>query len=222
MGFVLTALAALGVGMLGTGAGLSPWAAAKALGLVAALVLVAAPALSEHDRPSLGPANWITLGRAVVVAGLAALLGEELPIGSALAIAVIGAVAFALDWLDGQIARRTGWSSPFGARLDMELDALTVLVLCALAWQLDHAGAWVLWCGALRYVFVVASWMWPWMAAELPPDPRRRFICGVQIGSVLLCLLPSPGLASAGIAAFGTLALTWSFAVDTLWLYRRR
>jgi phosphatidylglycerophosphate synthase len=222
LGFSLTAAAAVGAGSALAFAGLSPWAVAKALGLVVVLIAFSVSELPNHDRPSLGPANQITLGRAVLVAGMAALLGESLPEGSGWWVASIGSVAFGLDWLDGQIARRTGWSSPFGARLDMELDALTVLVLCGLAWQLDRAGSWILWNGALRYLFVAAAWVWPWMHAELPPDPRRRFVCGVQISTVLLCLLPWPYLISAGLAAAGTAVLTWSFAVDTLWLFRQR
>ena len=35
-------------------------------------------------------------------------------------------------------------ASAFGARFDMETDALLLLVLAALAWQFDKAGAWVL------------------------------------------------------------------------------
>jgi len=218
---VLTASAALGTGLALGASGLSLWAPAKAVALVALLAALSVPSLHQHDRPGLGPANWVTLGRAVLVAGLAGLLGESVH-DAGVMVAAVGLLAFGLDWLDGQIARRTGWSSPFGARLDMELDALTVLVLCGLAWQLDRAGAWVLWCGALRYLFVAASWIWTWMDRELPPDPRRRFVCGVQISTVLLCLLPWPGPWSAVIAAFGTVVLTWSFAVDTTWLYQHR
>lgn len=195
----------------------------KAAALVLVLGVFASPFLHEHGRPSLGPANRITLARAVLVGLLAAFLGE--PTAEAFSVAlVLGAgLAFGLDWVDGRVARSTGSASPFGARLDMELDALTVLALSALAWQLDRAGPWVLLSGALRYLFVGGSFVWPWLAAPLPPAPRRAWICGVQVGLLVLCLAPWPvAWLSTAMAAIGVVALTGSFAIDVAWLYRNR
>ncbi|GAA4940924.1 hypothetical protein GCM10023238_03240 [Streptomyces heliomycini] len=39
------------------------------------------------------------------------------------------AVALILDGVDGKVARRTGTSTPLGARFDMEVDAFLILVL---------------------------------------------------------------------------------------------
>lgn len=221
--FSATAAGAALVGSSLTLVGLSALAPLKAAGLVGVWALVSAPALPEHGRDDLGPANAVTLARGVLVAALVALLGEPLAPVAGWWIALAGGIAFGLDWVDGRVARRTGWSTPFGARLDMELDALTVLVLCALTWQIGQVGAWVLLAGALRYLFVAASWLWPWMDAPLPPSERRRFVCGVQIAALLAALVPWPvaGLAPA-IAAGGLLALVYSFAVDTWWLFRHR
>ena len=203
--------------------GASAWAPAKAAAMVGLWAVVSLPALPSHGREGLGPANAVTLARGVLVAALAATLGEALSPMAGWGVALAGLVAFVLDWVDGKVARRTGWSTPFGARLDMELDAITILVLCGLAWQLGQAGAWVLLGGALRYLFVAASWVWPWMDHPLPPSERRRFVCGVQIATLLLCLLPWPvaGLSSL-IAAGGLVALVYSFAADTWWLFRAR
>ena len=41
----------------------------------------------------------------------------------------------ALDGVDGWLARRSGIASAFGARFDMEIDALLILVLAVLAWR---------------------------------------------------------------------------------------
>ncbi len=203
--------------------GLSLAAPLKAAGLIAVWAAVSMPALREHQREGLGPANAVTLARGVLVAALVALLGEPLGPQAGWGIATAGMMAFGLDWVDGQVARRTGWSTPFGARLDMELDALTIVVLCALAWQLGQAGPWILLAGALRYLFVGAGRLWPWMTAELPPSERRRFVCGLQISALLLCLLPWPWPAMAPtLAAGGLLALIGSFAADTWWLFRHR
>ena len=35
--------------------------------------------------------------------------------------------------------------------------------------------------GLLRYAFVAAGWLWPWLRAPLPPSRRRQTICVVQI-----------------------------------------
>ena len=116
-----------------------------------------------------------------------------------------------------------GESTAFGARFDMETDALLILVLSLLAWQLDKAGPWVVLAGALRYVFVAASFFVPWLGRELPPSRRRQAACVVQIVSLILCLLPVlPPPPSAGIAFVGLVALAASFATDVVWLARAR
>ena len=52
----------------------------------------------------------------------------------------LGTVAMLLDGTDGRVARRTGTTSAFGARFDMELDAFLLLALSVLVWQ---SGRWV-------------------------------------------------------------------------------
>ncbi len=56
----------------------------------------------------------------------------------------LGVVAVALDGVDGVLARSRNEASAFGARFDMETDALLILVLAALVWQHGKAGAWIL------------------------------------------------------------------------------
>lgn len=203
-------------GCVGLLAPMSPSYAMKAA-VVPLLLGLLAPMAPQHPWPVLGPANRLTFGRSVVVGLLAACLGE--PHASGLACAAVGCLAFGLDWLDGRVARQTGFASPFGARLDMELDALTILALSALVWQVGGVGPWVLASGAMRYAFVGASWVWPWLDRPLPPDPRRAWVCGVQVTLLIGALLPWPveGLAT-GLSMVGLAALTGSFAVDVRWL----
>ena len=73
-----------------------------------------------------------------------------------LAVATVVVVA-ALDGVDGWLARRDAQASSFGARFDMETDAAFILILSVLVWQHGKAGAWVLGCGLMRYVFVAAG-----------------------------------------------------------------
>ena len=217
------ALLAAGAGVVLTvAAGFSVTAALKAAALVGALIAVSAPSLGEHPFASLGAANRLTLGRAALVGALAACLGEPAAAwGDWLAIGALAALA--LDVADGALARRSGMASDFGGALDMELDALTVLVLSALCWQLDKAGAWILASGAMRYVFVAASRWLPWLSAPLYESTARKLVCGVQIGTLAVCLFTwIPALYTVPALALSLGALTWSFGRDTRWLYRQR
>ena len=204
-------------------AGLSAAAPLKAAGLVTALLAIAAPRLGGHPHRALGPANRLTLGRAVLVGWLAAFLWEPVAAASAGALAAAALAALALDGADGALARRAGTASDFGAALDMELDALTTLVLSGLCWQLGKAGPWILLAGALRYLFGAAARLAPWMGAPLYPSRARRVVCGLQVGSMALALSAQvPPRFSAPALAAALSLLLWSFGRDTLWLYRRR
>lgn len=161
--------------------------------------------------------------RALLVALIAAGIGEPALPAFAHAAAGAAAVATMLDGVDGWLARRTQMASPFGARFDMETDALLIQVLAILAWQYDKAGAWVLACGLLRYVFVAAGRLWRWIRQPLFPSVRRKAICIVQIIGLTLTILPEvPRPFSAQSAAVSLAALAYSFLVDTWWLWRTR
>jgi phosphatidylglycerophosphate synthase len=178
--------------------------------------------IARHLRSAtFGAANAVTLGRGVLTLLLLALLGA--PVSDALAwLAVaVALVAVALDGVDGKLARARGEASAFGARFDMETDALLILVLAALVWQLDKAGVWILLAGLLRYVFVATSFALPWLGAALPPSRRRQAVCVVQIVALIGALVPLvPTSASAPLALVGLACLVWSFAVDVAWLAR--
>jgi len=171
--------------------------------------------------PKFGAANAVTLARAAIATLLAAVLGTAPTPALAWVLVGLGTAGVALDGVDGALARRRGEASDFGARFDMETDALLILVLAALVWQHGKAGPWILAAGLMRYLFVAASWALPWLGASLPPSRRRQAVCVIQIVSLLGALAPlvvppwSVALALAGLAA-----LVWSFAVDVLWLAR--
>ncbi len=199
---------------------LGPWYLPKVLAAYL-LVLLLLGFLSDH-RPHerLGPANQVTLLRGVLTALLAGLVGEGAPAIAWTALA-LGLAASALDGVDGWLARRGGWASPFGARFDMETDALLIAVLALLVWSLGKAGVWVLAAGLMRYAFVAAAYLLPWLARPLPPSRRRQAVCVVQVLSLTLALTPILAPAtSAALAAAGLVVLIYSFAVDVHWLAR--
>lgn len=191
----------------------------KAGGFFAAIILVViARVRAHHPFPRFGPANQITTVRALLVALIAGLIGEPPHPITTVSLALIATM---LDGADGWFARRTRMASTFGARFDVEIDALLIQVLAILAWRYGKAGPWVLASGLLRYAFVAAGWVLPWMRRPLAPSLRGRIICVVQIAGLMLAI--SPAVAppvSSYVAAASLAALCYSFLVDTLWLRR--
>jgi phosphatidylglycerophosphate synthase len=180
--------------------------------------------LKDHGKQRrFGWANRVTLARACIVALLAgfALDGGRLGEAGRLALSLAALAALLLDGVDGRLARRRGTASAFGARFDMEVDALTVLVLSALVWRTGQAGAWVLLLGAARYAFVVAGMAFPVLAGELAPSRRRKAICGITVGALVPALLPAvPPAVAGGLCAAAGLLLMYSFGMDCILLVR--
>jgi len=203
----------------------------KALLLYTAAATLAWRALRSgtHPFPRWGPANRVTTLRLMLVALLAALIGESLlhpPLQATpltWGIVVLATVTALLDAVDGALARRSGLSSAFGGRFDMETDAALTLVLCGLVWQSGQAGAWVLAAGLMRYAFVAAAWRWTWLAAPLAPSSRRQTVCVVQITTLIVCLGPIvPQTLATALAGCSLALLCLSFAVDIRQLAQQR
>jgi phosphatidylglycerophosphate synthase len=168
-------------------------------------------------------ANWVTLTRACVAAGLLgyAVDGLLVPLQTdgRWLWTIAASFAVVLDGIDGFLARRLGQASAFGTRFDMETDALTVLALCFAVWIAGQAGAWVMLSGLLRYLFIIGGKVWPVLAMPLPRRKRRQTICVVQLIVLIVALAPIalPSVA-AMICLAGLLLLSYSFAVDTIGL----
>ena len=130
-------------------------------------------------------------------------------------------LALALDWVDGQVARRTGTVTAFGARFDMEVDAFLILVLSV--YVARSFGPWVLAIGLARYALLAAEQVWPWLRRRVPPRYWRKVVAAVQ-GVVLTvaasALLPHDLVAVALVGAL--LLLAESFGRDVLHLSRSR
>lgn len=200
----------------------APYAAAVSTAFVAGAALVLRQALRHLGGFALGTANRVTLGRAALTALAAGLVLAEPRASSAWLAAGLVLLALVLDGVDGSLARRRGLSTAFGARFDMEIDALTILVMTVLVWHFGRAGAWVWLGGLLRYGFVAAGAVRPWLRRPLPPSRRRQAACVVQIAALVACLVPVvPAPLAAGVAAGGLATLVASFAVDAAWLWRR-
>lgn len=217
---LLAALAAL-LGHLGE---FGPWFQLKSLAVFAAAFALVLAGLAAHaPNTRFGAANRVTLARLALIALLAALIGEPADDAVAWGSIVVATSAALLDALDGPLARRGGLASDFGARFDMETDALLVLVLSLLVVHFGKAGAWIVAAGLMRHVFVLAARPWPWLARALPSSGRRKTVCVVQITSLIVCLGPIITLPwSRALAAASLALLAASFAIDIAWLLRHR
>jgi phosphatidylglycerophosphate synthase len=220
---LVVALAMLAVGLLATsrlgfGAGFLP-RSLLFFGAGALLVLRGLPV--HHPFPTLGAANGVTLVRAALVALLAGLIGERASGAPAFA-ASIALAAIVLDGVDGWLARHTRMASRFGARFDMETDAVLVAVLALLAWQFGKVGAWVLLSGLMRYLFLVAAILMPLLRHPVPSSYRGKTIAVVQMLALLVAIAPFCPVSLAGaLAAVALGLLSGSFLLDIVWWVRR-
>ena len=190
---------------------------------IVALVLLK---IRYHPHPEFGMANLVTTGRAATTVVLAGFVSVEATLLSTpawmWAIAITASIALCMDGLDGYLARKSGLCSVFGARFDMETDALLGLVITLLVWQAGQAGIWVLALGLMRYAFVGASVWIVALRASLFPSLRRKIVCVIQVGA--LCLMLCPWLSPVQVSSIGAIALMcliYSFAVDIIWLLTR-
>jgi len=217
LGMLATA-ALLGVLSATAGLGVAGWITGLAAGSAATGLLVAARMRS--DQPAILPADWVTLTRALLIAGVAGLVADSFvqPV-SITALVTLSTVALVLDAVDGQVARRTGTATALGARIDGEADAFLILLL-SIAVSRDYGG-WVLLIGAARYALLLAGWLIPWLAAPLPPRYWRKVVAAVQ-GIVLTVAVSGVPDRRAGMTAvaIALLLLAESFAHDVIWLYR--
>jgi len=168
------------------------------------------------------PASWVTLARATLAIGVAALAADSFTNDTPVALLVtLAAVALALDLVDGWLARRTGMETDLGARFDGEVDAFLILALSV--YVAPAFGAWVLAIGAARYLFLAGEWLLPWMRAPLPPRRWRKLVAATQ-GVVLTVaaagVLPLALTQALLLAALAL--LTASMGECTWWLWRRR
>ncbi len=201
-------------------------AAGVATVLFGAAGLVALHAMGRYDsaHAGFGAANSVTLIRLALLCLLSVgLIRSEVLATSGLLVFAIAVFALSLDGLDGWLARRLGTATAFGARFDMEVDAALACLLSLVLLVSGRVGPEILLLGVIRYVFVAAGMIWPWLKAPLPERFGRKLVCVVQIATLCLLLLPGvPPLAAQGLVIGTAGLLLWSFGRDTLYLARHR
>lgn len=171
--------------------------------------------LHRHSHARFGAGNAVSLLRLVVLCLLVMLLAASRHGGWL--VLTMAILFLLLDGVDGYAARRDGTCSPFGARFDIELDALFVLLACGWLWWAGKAQAWVLLGGMPHYLFLFGRYWWPGCRRSLAPSRRRGTIGMVQAGVLTGCLAPITGPPLTTLAlGLALLLVAISFWLD-LW-----
>ncbi|MGZ4304616.1 MAG: CDP-alcohol phosphatidyltransferase family protein [Solirubrobacteraceae bacterium] len=205
-----------------SGAGLSPagWAVGVTCGVITNAALAVGRLHYRADR--LTRADWVTLARAAVAFGVAALVadsfGHPVPV---MTLVSMSALALALDAVDGWVARRTRTMAKLGTQFDGEVDAFLILVLSVYVSR--SVGAWVVAIGAARYAFLATGWLLPWMRAQLPRRFWRKVVAATQ-GIVLTVAAAGflPPAITVGALVVALVLLAESFGRDVWWLRSNR
>jgi phosphatidylglycerophosphate synthase len=187
-------------------------AAAWLVAVVGAAVLVVFTSMHRGRYTAsgrFGAANGITALRVLLVVALCAP-GSVGPLSS-------GAVTFflALDGLDGRIARTPpSTASDFGARFDMETDALFVLAFGVKLLEVGRLAPFIIVPGVLRYVYAGAIALAPRLG-EAPRSRLARVIAGIMMLSLAVSACPLEPLFRP-LAVVATSLIVFSFARSTL------
>ncbi|WP_251328954.1 CDP-alcohol phosphatidyltransferase family protein [Haloplanus pelagicus] len=150
----------------------------------------------DAGRPgaAVAPPNLVTLGRGLLYAATAGFLVVP-PTTPAVrwAPAACYGTGVALDFADGRLARRTGRTTPLGAKLDHAFDTLGFLVapLVGVAW--GRLPPIYLSLSAARYVYLLGV---GWRrrrdrpVGDLPESRVRRPLAALQMGFITVALAP--------------------------------
>ncbi|PKO16889.1 MAG: hypothetical protein CVU39_06630 [Chloroflexi bacterium HGW-Chloroflexi-10] len=169
----------------------------------------------------LGAANWMTIGRGALVAFLAGFLFlSDLKGISAWVPALLYLAAALLDYADGAVARLTHSMTRMGELLDIELDGLGILTASLLVVLNGQAPLLFVVVGMARYLY-----LWGIRVRErqglpvfdLPPNPLRRGLAGLQMGLLAALLFPVFTPPATHIASYLLMApFLFSFMLDYL------
>ena len=211
----------------------SRWGMLTALALAYVLIFTRVH-LRLNRRPAqsviqanLGPANAVTLARGLLAGLLAGFVMAPAPAGLwALVPGALMTGVSVLDLADGWLARRRGETTDLGAKLDVEVDSLALLVAYVLAVKLGQLPLAFAAVGGLYYAYRLA------LAGRrrrglpvypIPVDRRRSVIAGVQMGVLCAILWPvwTPPLTVA-LAGAAVALVALSFGRDWLAATGRR
>jgi CDP-diacylglycerol--glycerol-3-phosphate 3-phosphatidyltransferase len=171
--------------------------------------------------PTLGVGTVLTMVRGLALGLLAGFVFIPQPLGGLVWLpALLYTLAIVADYLDGYFARLTHHATVLGENLDIEFDALGILIATSLAVHYNQLPWWYLLIGLSRYLFLFGIW---WRRRrgkpvhDLPPSTHRRIVAGFQMGFTSVILWPivyPPATTLAGVIF--AIPFTASFTRDWL------
>lgn len=196
--------------------------AAGALAYVLGYTRVHLPLNRYHAEasvlPELGLSNSLTLIRGLLYGLLAGFV--VLPAPSGLWAFVPGAlytVASLTDLLDGRIARQRGETTDLGAKLDVEVDSVGILVAFILGVKFQQVPPIFAGVGGLFYAYRLYLWMRRRRGHPVHPLPNsawRSVIGGFEVG--FLCVMLWPVFAPPYTTAVGA-AIALPVVISFVW-----
>ena len=169
---------------------------------------------NEEKKGSLNPANFITSLRFLIL--ITAFISNLAAAYNGLLLLVF----LILDGLDGFVARRFSCESSFGARYDMEIDALAVLFASSSLVVYHSYPIWVLCLGIWRYLF--AFWreiQFPSLNIERRSSLGRLVFALIMLSLCLAFLLPEN--IGQYLLLFSVCVLTGSFMQDVIFILEK-
>ncbi len=160
--------------------------------------------LNFHPRQkllhsNLGYGTWITITRAMLIALLAGYLFQPWPPSRVVpgcrswTPGILYLAASLLDHMDGRFARAQQHETRLGAFLDINIDALGLLIAPLLAVWYGQLPVAYLSVGVAYYLFVCGIWLRKKFfkpVFEIKPRRSARIIAGIQMSFVGFALLP--------------------------------
>lgn len=172
---------------------------------------------------TLGPANQITILRAVLSGALAGFLPGGWPAGwLAWVPGALYLLVAVLDFVDGFVARVTRRTTRLGELLDMKWDGAGVFIGAGLAVRYGQAPIWFMLVALARFVFMFGEWQLRRRGqtlVDLDPSMIRRALAGMQMGFIGVVLLPvfTPPATQVAATLF-MLPFLIHFIRDFLWV----
>ena len=144
---------------------------------------------------TLGAANILTLSRGILIAWFSIFM-LYVPDDLWIRWIAVGFFTCAViaDFLDGFLARRIGWASELGIKLEGELDSLAIFVasVVLVAWNRLHP--WYLAVGCASYLFRIGVWLRSRLDLPLRPlehSSSGRGAAGFIMGYLSVALWPN-------------------------------
>lgn len=169
--------------------------------------------------PTLGVSNALTLARGLFYGLLAGFIVLPPPYGVwAFVPGLLYTVASLTDLVDGHVARRRGETTDLGAKLDVEVDSVGILVAFILGVKFQQLPPIFLIVGGLFYIYRFYMWLRRWRGQpvhSLPYSAWRSTIGGFEVGFLCVMLWPvfSPPYTTVVGAVISTLVVA-SFVWD--------